>query len=339
MSQNTPSNPAKERLQTVLISLCFGVLVLALKMFAYSLTKSTALKSDAYESIVNVVAAVFALGAIRFANQPADKDHPYGHGKIEHFSAVFEGGLISLAAVLIFYEGIQGLLNKTIPQQMGLGLSINLIAGFINGGLGWYLVRQGKKLHSTSLVADGHHVLTDFYTSIGLLIALFSVQLTGWVWLDPVIALVLACLLARTGFILVKNSSNALLDSEDPTVVESLVKNINQMSFPDVITVHELRTLRSGRHTHVDVHVVIPEFYDVARGHEIVESFGVALLEKSGLSGEVHAHLDPCAKLFCARCEIKDCPIRLSPFEARSHLTLAEATALGPHSTQHKAGI
>ena len=331
MTSSNPEISQNARIRVALLSISAGSMILALKYFAYKISGSTALLSDAYESIVNVVAAVFALGAIMFAGKPADRDHPYGHGKIEHFSAAFEGGLIALAAVLIVYEAVHALIRgPELKPDFGLGLVLNLSAGGLNGLLGLFLLRMGKKQRSRALEADGHHILSDFYTTLGIGAGLGLVMLTGLRWLDPLIALGVGVLLAYTGFKLVRESSAALLDREDPETLEKLLKVMNRVRPPDILAIHELRTLRSGRYTHVDIHIVLPEVYPIRQGHDLAEKFGRDALAEAGIEGELHTHVDPCAQLFCPRCPLPDCPIRVEPMQARQDLSMEEAVSLGP---------
>lgn len=320
----------KYRIRIALLSIVGGVCVLGLKYLSFVLSGSVALKSDAIESIVNVVAAVFALGAVIFAGRPADKEHPYGHGKIEHFSAAFEGGLISLAAVFILLEAAKGLLYGVELKDLGRGLAVNLVAGAINGLLGWFLLSEGRKTRSKALEADGHHILSDFWTTIGIATGLLAVKLTGLKWLDPVMAMIVGLLLARTGFKLVKESSQALLDMEDPEVLEKVLGSMNGVRTSDIIAVHELRTFRSGRYTHVDVHIVVPEFYPVRQAHDLCEGFGVRTLAAADIEGEVHTHVDPCGRLYCDRCPLEACTIRVTPKTRETTFVLEEATAAGP---------
>jgi len=320
----------KYRIRIALLSIVAGICVLGLKYLAFALSGSVALKSDAIESIVNVVAAVFALGAVIFAGRPADKEHPYGHGKIEHFSAAFEGGLISLAAVFIVLEAAKGLIYGVELKDLGRGLLVNLLAGGLNGLLGWFLLTQGRKTRSKALEADGHHILSDFWTTVGIASGLLAVKLTNISWLDPAMALVVGLLLARTGFRLVKESSQALLDMEDPEVLGRVLAAMNRVRPWDVIAVHELRTFRSGRYTHVDVHMVVPEFYPVRQAHDLCEDFGKRALAEGSIEGEVHTHVDPCGRLYCDRCPAECCTIRRVPITAPTDFILIEATAEGP---------
>lgn len=320
----------RHRIRIALVSIGAGLVVLGLKYLSFVLSGSVALKSDAIESIVNVVAAIFALGAVIFAGKPADREHPYGHGKIEHFSAAFEGGLIALAAAFILIEAAKGLIYGVELKDLGRGLAVNLLAGVLNGLLGWFLLTQGRKTRSKALEADGHHILSDFWTTVGIASGLLAVKLTGLSWLDPIMAMVVGLLLARTGFRLVKESSQALLDMEDPEVLDKVLASMNQVRTWDIIALHELRSFRSGRYTHVDVHMVVPEFYPVRQAHDLCEGFGKRALVEAKLEGEVHTHVDPCGRLYCDRCRADSCAIRLTPMTRDGAFTLEEAIADGP---------
>ncbi len=322
----------RSRVRVSLLSITAGVFILGLKYYAYHISSSAALKSDAIENVVNVVAAVFALGAIVFAGKPADREHPYGHGKIEHFSAAFEGGMISLAAVLIGYEAVHSLVDKPVldVHLLGKGMAINFVAGVLNGALGLFLIHMGRKQNSHALVADGHHVLSDFYVTLGLAVGLFLVKLTGLHWLDPIIALGIGGLLAWTGFKLVRTSSSALLDTEDPELLSQLVDVINKVRPPDILAVHELRTLRSGRYVHVDIHMVLPEYYGIAQSHDLAETFARTVVKEAGIEGELHTHVDPCQRALCAQCAVKDCPIRRELQARQVPIILEQAVAQGP---------
>jgi len=323
----------KTRLRVVCLSIGAGLLILAIKYAAYWISGSTALLSDAIESVVNVVAAVFALGAVIFAEKPADREHPYGHGKIEHFSAAFEGGLISLAAVMIWWQAIEALHAQwhgvTHIRDLGRGLAVNVVAGCMNGLLGLFLLHMGKKQRSRAIEADGHHVLSDFWTTLGLAAALLLVKVTGLLWLDPIMAMLVGTLLAFTGFKLVRSSSQALLDVEDPELLRRLIEIINRLRPVDLIAVHELRTLRAGRYTHVDIHMVIPEFYPISQGHDLAEEFGKRVIQEMGMEGELHTHVDPCQRTWCRQCAVEPCPVRREPRTQDGPITIESATEAG----------
>jgi cation diffusion facilitator family transporter len=272
-----------------------------------------------------VVAAVFGLGGIIFAGRPADRNHPYGHGKIEFFSAAFEGGLIAFAAVLIVYEVILSLVRGPELRALDVGVSIVLGAGFVNLLLGWYLIRTGRKYESLTLVADGRHVLSDFYTSAGIVIGLLLVRFTGLAWLDPVAAAVVALNLLWTGFRLVRVAAGGLLDEEDPALLDRLLKVLQPHLGEGVIRIHHLRAIRAGRFHHVDAHLVVPEFWTVERSHDLAEDLGERVMKELGAEGEMTLHTDPCHRIYCAMCDLAECPIRREAFRARPPLTLDEA--------------
>jgi len=316
---------ARARLRAVVISLAVSVVLLAAKYQAYRLTGSTAILSDALESIVNVVAAVFGLGGIIFAGRPADRNNPYGHGKIEFFSAAFEGGLIAFAAVLIVYEVVLALLRGVDVRALDVGVSIVLGAGLVNLLLGWYLVRTGRKYASLTLVADGRHVLADFYTSAGIVIGLLLVRFTGIGWLDPLVAGVVALNLLWTGYRLVRHAAGGLLDEEDTGLLGRLLEVLQPHLSQGVIRVHHLRAIRAGRFHHVDAHLVVPEFWTVERSHELAEDLGERVMKELAAEGEMTLHTDPCHRIYCRMCDLDDCPIRREPFTGRPPLTLEEA--------------
>lgn len=315
---------ARIRLRAGLVSLAVGTLLLGAKYLAYRLTGSTAILSDALESIVNVVAAIFAIGGLVFAGRPADRSHPYGHGKIEFFTAVFEGGMIAFAAVLIIYAAVLSLVTPVEVRQLDVGVLIIVAAGLVNAGLGWFLIRTGRRYHSLTLVADGKHVLSDFWTSAGIVVGLGLMLLTGYPIFDPLVAALVGVNLGLTGWRLVRHAAGGLLDEEDTALLERVIAAINASQGPGIIRVHFLRAIRAGRFTHVDAHLVLPEFWTVDRAHDTADAFEARVMNTLAFEGEIAFHIDPCARLYCAHCEIPDCPIRATPFVARSPMRLDE---------------
>jgi len=306
------------------VSLVVGSILLMAKYVAYELTGSTAILSDAMESIVNVVAAIFAVGGLVFAGRPADRNHPYGHGKIEFFSAAFEGGLIAFAAVMIVYQAGASLLHGIEVRQLDVGLAIIAAAGLANLALGGFLVRTGRRSSSLTLVADGQHVLSDFWTSLGVVIGLLLVQITRVLWLDPLVAAIVGVNLAWTGLRLVRHAAGGLLDEEDTTLLHKLLEALNASVVPGIIRVHNLRAIRSGRFSHIDAHLVVPEFWSVESAHDAADAFERQVIASCGIEGEIVFHTDPCRRAYCARCDIVACPIRVEPFRSRPALTVEE---------------
>ena len=300
----------KGPVRSAALSVLFGLMILVVKFVAYRITGSAALYSDAIESIVNVMAALFAMGALLFAHQPADREHPYGHGKAELLSATFEGGLIAFAAAWILYEAVMSAIRGPSLNHLETGIWINFAAGAANGVLGLYLIRAGRKAKSAALEADGQHVLSDFYTTLGVAAGLGITHFTGWLWLDPLLAAVIGIMLAITGFGLVRRSVGGLLDSQNEELIGTLIGAANRVRIPDIIAIHGLRTQGTEAYLHVDAHIVVPEFRPVSHAHDSVERFSMDWLEAANLKGEVHAHVDPCRRAYCARCHVVPCPIR-----------------------------
>jgi cation diffusion facilitator family transporter len=319
-----PTDKRRLRLTGGVLSLVLGLAVTILKFVAFKVTGSTALFSDALESVVNVVAAGFAIWAIRAAEDPPDDEHPYGHGKLEFVTAVFEGGLISFAGLVIAYEAAHVFARGPRMPHLETGLWIVILAGVINGFLGLLLLRIGKHAHSAALEADGKHVLSDFVTTSGILVALGVVKLTGWAWIDPVVAIVVALLLAVTGIRMVRGSIRSLIDAADPALLETLLGSLERHRQPGIIRVHHVRAMRNGRRIHVDGHLVLPEFWSIEESHDVVDAFQEEVVKDSFPEGEIEFHVDPCRRMYCRSCDLTPCPIRQAPFEHRPPLNLSE---------------
>lgn len=322
----TPSDPDAQRLRwrAGAISLVVAVLLLVVKFEAWRRTGSAAVLSDALESIVNVLAAGFSLAGLWFAGLPADRNHPYGHGKIEFFAAAFEGGLIAFAALLILWESGRVLLHGGELRELDTGILLVAGAGAGNGLLGVFLLRTGRKHGSLTLIADGQHVLSDFWTSVGLVVGLVLVRLTGLVWIDPLVAMCVAVVLLVTGAKLVRMAAGGLLDEEDPELVQRVVALLERQFGNGVIRVHHLRAIRAGRVPHISAHLVVPEFFTVERAHDLAERVAARVQKELG-EGEMVFHTDPCHRSYCAMCDVETCSVRQQPFTGRQALTVEEA--------------
>ena len=322
-------NEKRIRLTTILFALFIGIATLLLKLYAAKISGSSALRSDALEGTVNVAAALFGLVSILVAEKPADQDHPYGHGKIEYFSAAFEGGLIALAGILILVDTILRIIHHTAPEDIGSGLKINILAGILNGISGGLIYLAGKKYRSQVLIADGIHLLTDLMTTIVLGAGLGLVLITGWKWLDPALAIGVACFILYTGYLLLRESLNALLDGENPELIGQIVNHLNRIERKQVITIHELKAQEFGRAKHVDIHLVVPEFMSVKEAHEISDEYANSLKRELGTESLIHTHIDPCERLFCKECAHSECPVRQAPCEGVKPITLESAVRSG----------
>jgi len=282
---------------TIGISLSVAVVLMALKFYTFHLTHSSAVLSDALESIINVVAAAFAVVSIWMAAQPPDSDHPYGHGKIEYFSAGFEGALIVFAAIGIFKTGISRLLMPEPLANLQVGLSILVATAAVNLLLGTGLIRVGKKTQSLTLIADGKHVLTDAYTSLGVVAGLLLVQLTGWLWLDGAIACLVGVNILLTGTRLVRQSFSALMDASDTHLLGEISRLLEAHRKGVWIDIHQLRAWRSGNFVHIDLHLVLPRDYLLDDAHAQAKDLEKLLIDHFEGNAGVLVHMDPCGTI------------------------------------------
>ena len=263
-----------------------------LKAWAYWLTGSVGLLSDALESLVNLVAASVALVVLNIAARPADEDHPYGYDKAEYFSSGVEGGMILLAALGIAVTALDRLLHPQPLEQLGLGLSVSMMASLINFGIARTLFAAGRRYHSITLEADAQHLMTDVWTSAGVLLGVGAVRLIGWEWLDPIIALAVAGNIVWTGVCLLRRSVRDLMDTALPVEEQTNIKNILDLYRQHGIQYHALRTRRASARRFVSVHILVPGAWTVQRGHDLLERIE-AQIRGQFANATVFTHLEP----------------------------------------------
>lgn len=275
------------------LSFWVGVLMLGIKTSAWWLTRSSAILSDAAESVVHVAAVAFVVYSLRLAQKPPDHDHPYGHAKISFFSAGFEGGLISIAGVFILWQAVNQWISGIEPHHLGPGTALTAVALLINGWLGWHLLRLGRKNDSLILVANGRHVLTDAWTSIGVLIGLSLTWLTGWMIFDPICAALVALNILWSGVRLMWQSASGLMDRADPAVNAALAARLDHTTTARGITWHQMRHRHLGDGHWVDVHLVFDDDTTVRDAHEIATEIEREIREELGANTIVTTHLEP----------------------------------------------
>jgi len=298
------------RLVAALTSLLVGAALMAAKFYAWRLTGSAAILSDALESIINVVASGFAICSVVMAGLPPDDNHPYGHGKIEFFSAGFEGSLIIVAAAGIVWTALPKLLVPEAIPKLDLGLLVIFGAAAVNLALGLTLIRTGKKTGSLTLVADGHHVMTDVYTSFGVVLGLILVRLTGLYWLDGLTALLMAANILVTGGKLVRQAFAGLMDASDPSLLDAICDLLEKHRSPCWIDIHHLRAWRSGTRVHTDFHLILPHDINLTQAHDEVKRIEALLNANFNGLADVFIHLDPCQDNECFACAKERCASR-----------------------------
>lgn len=323
----------KHRLIAISGSLIIGLGLMVVKFIAFYLTDSAAILSDALESIINVVAAGFALASIIIAAKSPDPTHPYGHGKIEYFSAGFEGALIILAALGIFYEAWPRLFHPQAIPKLESGLLLVCGAALVNLFLGLALVMVGRRTKSIVLIADGKHVLTDVYTTGGVVIGLIGMYFTGWNWLDGAIAILVGLNILATGVRLVHQAGAALMDTSDAQLLEEICRVIADHRRPMWIDIHQLRARRAGTRVFMDFHLIMPRNLCLEDSHDEVKRLEKILMDYFEGQADILIHADPCMAPECPICGHEPCEHRREDTRMRPLWRLDTLTCEGPHKT------
>ncbi len=317
------------RRRAAFISIGVGVSLLVIKFAAFAVTGSAAVLSDALESIINVVASGFSFFAILQGARPADESHPYGHGKVEFFAAGFEGALIIVAAIAIFWTAIPRFFTPTPLTRLDIGLVLLIIGGIVNYLLGAYLIRTGRKTHSDALTADGRHVHTDAYTSAGVIVGLLLVRLTGVTWIDPFVACLMGVNILFMGFRLLRSATAGLMDESDRPYLDVVTQALNQARMPEWIAPHHLRSWRGGAVRFVDFHLALPRYWNLDQSHHVQKRLEEVVEAASGQSCQVLIHYDPCVPDYCRLCAVDPCPVRSTPLQQQVTWT-TEILMAGP---------
>jgi len=275
------------------LSIATAIVTIVLKAGAYYLTGSVGLLSDAAESVVNLVAGVVALIALTVAARPPDEHHNYAYTKAEYLSAVVEGAMIFVAAMFIIYAAVDRLLHPQPLANVGVALGISLVASVLNGVVAVVLIRAGRKYRSITLRADGKHLMTDVWTSVGVVVAVLAVALTGWDRLDPIIALAVGANIIITGWALLRESVGGLLDRAVDEDTQAIIDRIiGEFTVAGEVRIHAVRSRESGHYHFISMHVLVPGDWSVGRGHDLCHRLEERLEAEIG-SAEVFTHLEP----------------------------------------------
>jgi cation diffusion facilitator family transporter len=275
------------------LSFLFGMLMLAIKWYAYHLTGSTAILSDAAESIIHIIGVGFAVFSLWYSFQPADEEHTYGHHKISYFSAGFEGALIILAAIFIIFISIKKLIFGVVISNLDQGTYFTFGASVINLILGGYLVWKGKKSNSIILIANGKHVLTDSWTSFGIVCGLILTWLTGWLPFDPIVAIVAAVNILWSGGKLVRQSIGGLMDEGDKNVADSIKKILDNETIERGLEYHQLRFRESGNILWIEFHLLFPKGTLLENAHNIATDLESSIKINLNAQANITTHLEP----------------------------------------------
>ncbi len=313
---NEPVND-KKLLRIQLVAVVVGLALLLAKFGAYFLTHSNTILTDALESIINVIAGAFALYSLYLSSKPKDADHPYGHGKVEFLSAGFEGMLISIAGLVIIVKSIVALFHPLKLEHLDTGVIIIAVSGLINFGMGYYMRKVGEQQGSLTLKADGQHLLSDAYSSFGILVGLVLIMFTGWVFLDNVVAILFGLLIFYTGIKLMRKSVAGIMDEADEIIIKEIIGHLSAHRKAEWMDIHNLRIIQYGNKLHIDCHATLPWYFTLEQAHNEIDEIAALINEKHAAQVEFFIHGDPCIKESCKICLLTNCPVRQQAFEQK----------------------
>lgn len=317
--------------KAILIALCISIVLMLAKFGAYFITHSNAILTDAAESIVNVLASSFAFYSIYLATLPKDENHPYGHGKVEFFSAFVEGVLIAIAGLIIAFKSGYDLIFPKEIHQLLEGATIIGATGLVNMVVGFYLIRTGKQHRSVTLEADGKHLLTDAVTSGGLVIGILLIKATGIFMLDSVISILLGIYIVYSGYKLTRKSVGGLMDESNVDLVTDIVAILQGNRQEEWIDVHNLRAQQYGADLHIDCHITLPYYFDLNRVHKEISDIDDMINGHGAHTTELFIHADPCIPECCNYCKISNCPVRSEAYTGEIEWTVENTTKNKKH--------
>ncbi|MBK6754275.1 MAG: cation transporter [Flavobacteriales bacterium] len=300
------------RLQTLV--LLAGIGLMGIKFLAWRLTHSNTILSDALESIVNVVAGAFALYSLMLAAKPRDREHPYGHGKVEFISAGIEGGLVVIAGGVIIWRAVEALRAGQHLHDLDTGIALTGAAGALNLLMGLTLKRRGVKAHSITMEASGTHLLSDAWSTVAMVAGLVLIRLTGLLWLDQAFAIVFAVYIIVTGLRVFRRSVAGIMDEADLDLGGKVIAVLQENRKPGWVDIHNFRMIKYGSILHVDCHATLPWYYTLEQAHKEISAMEQLVNERMGRTVELFIHMDPCVPASCSICDLADCSQRQQRF-------------------------
>ncbi len=300
------------KIQKILVSV--SIVLFIIKIVAWVLTGSVAILTDALESTVNVVAGFIGLYSIILSSKPKDKEHPYGHGKVEFISSAIEGTLISIAGIIIIYEAINNLIHPHDLKQLDYGLILIAITALVNYLVGYYCVKKGIVNNSPILVASGAHLKSDTYSTIGLLVGLLFVIITGYKWIDSIAALIFAFIIIFTGYKIIRKSISGIMDEKDAEIIDEIVVVLNKNRNRNWIDIHNIRVINYAGFYHIDCHLTVPYYINVNEAHAILDTLTETINEHFQNRVEFFIHIDGCLSTQCSICNLSNCDKRSTHF-------------------------
>ena len=308
-----------------------SVLLLLVKALAWFITGSVAILTDAFESIVNVVAGFIGVYSLYISAKPRDMDHPYGHGKAEFISAAIEGSMITIAGVLIIYEAINNLVHPQEIKKLDYGIILVAITGLINYIAGEVCIRTGRRNNSLALISSGKHLQTDTWSTVGIVVGLVLILITDLVWLDSAVAILFALFILYTGYKILRSSVAGIMDEADTRLLKKMVAMLNANRRENWVDLHNLRIIKYGSRIHLDCHLTVPWYLNVHEAHKEIDALSNLVKDEYGESVELFVHSDGCLDFSCKICSKKDCTVRKHPFEKKVEWTIENISSNRKH--------
>lgn len=328
-------NPVKESYAFQKIIVIVGCILFLVKLSAWYLTKSVSILTDTLESTINILAGLFSLYSLFISSKPKDRDHPYGHGKIEFISAGVEGGLITIAGFIIIFESIKNLFIPHSISKLDYGIVLVTASGFVNYILGVIAIQKGKKNKSLALVSGGEHLKSDTYSTIGLVIGLILIYFTHFFWLDSIIALFFGGIIIYTGIKIIRKSLAGIMDEADEDLIKELVQTLEKKRNDNWIDIHNVRFIKYGSSLHLDSHLTMPWYFNLKESDKELRSLEKIIKDNFGNRFEMFVHVDGCEDYSCQICQKKDCPVRKHPFKQKITWTIENIELNRNHSLEN----
>lgn len=327
-------DPRKENLLVQKFVVAIAVLLFAVKILAYLLTRSVAILTDALESIANVAAGFIGLFSLYIASQPKDKNHPYGHGKAEFLSAGVEGSLIIIAGMVILYQSVVSLIYPHNIQKLENGMALIAATAVVNYIVGSISIRKGKRNNSLALIASGRHLHSDTFSTLAIVAGLILIYITKIQWLDSAVALGFTVFIIFTGYRILRKSIAGIMDEADLDLLKEMAASLEKNRQENWVDLHNLRVIKYGGQLHVDCHLTVPWYLNVHEAHSEIEKLAVLIKTDFGTTIELFVHSDACLYFQCNICMKHDCPVRQKAFEKRIEWTVENLMSDAKHALQ-----
>ena len=308
-----------------------SIFLFIVKTIAWYITGSVAILTDAFESIVNVVAGLIGVYSLYVSAKPKDQDHPYGHGKAEFISAAIEGSLISIAGLFIIYEALNNLIHPHEIKKLDYGIILVAVTGLINYFAGAVCIKTGKKTNSLALISSGKHLQTDTWSTLGIVIGLVLILFTKLIWIDSAVAILFSFFIIFTGYKILRSSVAGIMDEADTALLKEMVVMLNKNRRENWIDLHNLRIIKYGSTIHLDCHLTVPWYLNVHEAHKEIDALSSLVKDEYGESVELFVHSDGCLDFSCNLCTKSNCNVRKHVFEKKVEWTMENISSNRKH--------